>query len=232
VEPKTRSGIDKARPRRINSFDPLAAAATAIIRVGHDDDTDGGPQRVGRRDLFLTLFRAGEPDPDPQQENAARDLHERQAQQFNNKNGEDDAQGDRRAGAEHDAQCPLSIGQRTAGKRNDHGIVPREKNINPDNLEKREPKRRRDRVHGLELGHGQRGVKLLPLPLPLHKIVVRGHCIAIFREIVTEFLRDGQDRDNGGADYVAATWALASRCLLRPIGPRELRHMNEARASV
>jgi hypothetical protein len=97
----------------------------------------------------------------------------------------------------------LSLGQRTAGKRNDHGIVAREKNIDPDNLEKREPKRRRERVHGLELGHGQRGVKLRPLPLPLHKIVVRGHCIAIFREIVTEFLRDGQDRDKGGADYVS-----------------------------
>ena len=30
--------------------------------VGHGDDTDGGPQRVGRRDLFLRLFRAGELD--------------------------------------------------------------------------------------------------------------------------------------------------------------------------
>jgi len=57
------------------------------------------------------------------------DLHERQAQQFNNKNGEDDAQGDRHAGAEHDAQRPLPLGQRTAGKRNEHGIVAREKNI-------------------------------------------------------------------------------------------------------
>src|ERR1700730_2675257 len=103
-------------------------------RVRHGDGTDGGPQRVGRRDLFLTLFLAGEPDPDPQQENAARDLHERQAQQFNNKNGEDDAQDDRRAGAENDAPRPLSIRQRTAGKRNDHGIVAREKNIDPDNL--------------------------------------------------------------------------------------------------
>ncbi|MCI0600697.1 MAG: hypothetical protein L0Y60_14475, partial [Beijerinckiaceae bacterium] len=35
-----------------------------------------------------------------------------------------------------------------------------EKNIDPDNLKKREPKRRGDRVHALELGHGSRGVKL------------------------------------------------------------------------
>jgi hypothetical protein len=54
----------------------------------------------------------------------------------------------------------LPIGQRTAGKRNDQGIVAREKNIDPDNLEKREPKSRRGGVHGLELGHAQRGVKL------------------------------------------------------------------------
>jgi hypothetical protein len=31
VEPKTMSGIDKARPKRIKSFDPFAAAAMAII---------------------------------------------------------------------------------------------------------------------------------------------------------------------------------------------------------
>ncbi len=55
-----------------------------------------------------------------------------------------------------------------------HGIVAREKNINPDNLEKREPESRRGGVHGLELGHALRGVKLLTLPLPLHKIPARG----------------------------------------------------------
>jgi hypothetical protein len=50
----------------------------------------------------------------------------------------------------------------------------------------------------------------------------------IFHEIVTEFSRDGQDRDKGGADYVAETRAAAWRCLLRPIGAPEPRHMNEA----
>jgi hypothetical protein len=45
-----------------------------------------------------------------------------------------------------------------------HGIVAREKNINPDNLEKREPESRRGGVHGLELGHGPRAVKLRTVP--------------------------------------------------------------------
>jgi hypothetical protein len=66
VEPKTRSGTEK--DQQFRSFGRGGNRHHIVERhhrVGHDDDTDGGPQRVGRHDLFLTLFRAGEPDPDP-----------------------------------------------------------------------------------------------------------------------------------------------------------------------
>lgn len=170
VAPKTISGIDKARPRRINSFDPFATAAIATILSS--DITASATAMIRMADhsvlagatSFSRLLREGEHDRDPQQENAARDLHERQAQQFNDKNGEDDAQGDRRAGAENDAQPPLPARQRAAGQRDYHGIVAREKNIDPDNLEKREPESRRGGVHGVEVGRIWREIKFGTVP--------------------------------------------------------------------
>ncbi|MGH6847595.1 MAG: hypothetical protein ACREC0_09195 [Methylocella sp.] len=56
----------------------------------------------------------------------------------------------------------------------------------------------------MELGHALLGVKFGTVPLSLHKTVARGHWTAIFCEILTEFSRDGEDRDKGGAEYGAA----------------------------
>jgi hypothetical protein len=77
---------------------------------------------------------------DPEQEQAADDSKERNAQEFRNEEGENDAKADRRARAEHDAELALVLRKRATGHGDNNRIIAGEKDIDPNDLKERNEK--------------------------------------------------------------------------------------------
>ncbi len=108
--------------------------------IGDGDDLHRPPQMLGRLALaFVLVFRNQEFGRDIEQRHAADDLEIGQRQQRRDEHREDDAQQHRHAGAQHHAPHPLTVGQSAARHRDDHRVIAREQDVDPHDLEERDP---------------------------------------------------------------------------------------------
>src|SRR5262245_17744095 len=112
--------------------------------VGDGDDPDRLPQTVDGFDVPLAavFLTAQQFDCDPEKQNTADKLDIRNGHQLRDDAGEYDPQGDGNQRAEHNAPHALARRQLAAGKRDDHGVVAGEQNVDPDDLYDGEPEAR------------------------------------------------------------------------------------------
>ena len=90
-----------------------------------------------------------------EQRQAADDLEIGQQHQRCDHAGEDDAQQDRDAGAQYHAPEPLPAWQAAAGHGNDHGVVAREQNVDPHDLDEGNPEQGAAHVIPAAAHHGE-----------------------------------------------------------------------------
>ena len=104
--------------------------------VGNDDDLDRLPD--GRCLALMTVLRRALDEQlhgDPEDQNAADELHIAQDKQLRDEEGEHHAQKHRGGRAEQDALLPLFVGKRADGHGNDHGVVAGEDEVDDDDAE-------------------------------------------------------------------------------------------------
>ena len=109
--------------------------------VGHDHGLDGTPELVAALDIGVAVFVFWHQqlDADPEQQQRADDLEERNRQQLQCEKDQDDAQHDGAGCAPQDALRALLGRQLAAGQRDHHRVVTAEQNVDHDDLTDRDP---------------------------------------------------------------------------------------------
>lgn len=119
-------------------------------QVGDQDGADGDHHAAMTLGFAFILFFAGQQlQADPQQQAAAHDLQEGQLQQLGRDHGQDDPQHHGGAGAEHDGFLLLCGGQRACCEGDDDGVVARQDDVDPDDLQQADPE-----IGALQVFHG------------------------------------------------------------------------------
>src|SRR3990170_1215733 len=111
--------------------------------IGHDDDPDGLEQGgAGLRAAVARLIAlAHQLDGDPDQQEAAYHLEERNAEQVADDRDEQEPEPDRPQRPPDPAQELLALGQRSHGERDDQRIVPGQCQVDEDDLGDADPER-------------------------------------------------------------------------------------------
>ena len=111
-------------------------------RVGDGDDLDGVPEVPDRLDIVVLAFllAAQKLNGDPQKENATDQLHIGHRHQRGDEPREDDAEADGDERAERDTPGALPGWQLAACERDDDGVIARQQEVDPDDLQYGEPK--------------------------------------------------------------------------------------------
>ena len=125
-------------------------------QVGQHDGLDGGDHAaLGHRHAvaFALVFRHQQLDRDPQQQQGTARLEQRQLEQLGRQDGERHAHCHRRAAAPHDGLLALLRVQPPRGQRDDHRVVAREHDVDPDDLDQRDPEGviKKQVLHGYSL---------------------------------------------------------------------------------
>src|SRR5262245_31946875 len=102
-------------------------------RVGHDDDPDRFPQRASVAHMALgARLLAYQLDGDPQEQEAADELEERDLQQERRDRDEQESQPDSASGAPDASPELLALRQRADRQRDDEGVVARQRQVDHD----------------------------------------------------------------------------------------------------
>ena len=108
--------------------------------VGNGHDPHGSPQMLDRLDLIVVVvFRHEQLDRDIKQRQAAHDLEPRQQHQRSDDGGKNNTKDDRYARAQDHAPDPLAMGKPATGHGDNHGVVARKEDIDPDDFQKGDP---------------------------------------------------------------------------------------------
>ena len=109
-------------------------------QVGDDDGLDGGKQLVAALDVVVALFFRGDQlHTDPEQQDGAHHLEERQLQQHHREGDQDDAQDNGASRAINNAFAALFGRQLAAGQRDHNGVVTAEQDVDDDDLAESDP---------------------------------------------------------------------------------------------
>src|ERR1700682_1820292 len=117
-------------------------------QIGDDDGPNGGKQPVAGLDVVFAALPLGDQlYADPQQQRAADQLEVGIPKQVHREKSQHNAQDDRPEYATEDAVLALPPRQIAASECDHHRVVPRQQDIDQDDLQRRKPELRRTEFH-------------------------------------------------------------------------------------